>query len=121
MACACFTRTCQSSSSVRDAPGLFCQGCARSVPGGRVPPSPLFFVSVASKGLSHAVSLLFATLARGSISVASKGLTLHKNCANSSRSGSVEHFVILPPDRQGAKKEAAEVLALLMRYCLKLD
>ena len=42
---------------------------------------PVFFVSVASKGLSHAVSLLFATLARGSISVASKGLTLHQNCA----------------------------------------
>ena len=29
---ACFTRNCQSSCSVRDAPGLFCQGCARSVP-----------------------------------------------------------------------------------------
>jgi hypothetical protein len=41
----------------------------------------MFFVSVASKGLSHAVSLLFATLARRSVSVASKGLTLHKNCA----------------------------------------
>src|SRR5712692_6877215 len=38
-------------------------------------PHPLFFVSVASKGLSHAVSLLFATLAWGSISVAAKGLT----------------------------------------------
>src|SRR6266852_3173596 len=32
IACACFTRNCQSSRSVRDAPGLFCQGCARSVP-----------------------------------------------------------------------------------------
>jgi hypothetical protein len=41
----------------------------------------MFFVSVASKGLRNAVSLLFATFARGSISVASKGLTLHKNCA----------------------------------------
>src|SRR5712664_4137840 len=38
-------------------------------------PSPLFFVSVASKGLSPAVSLLFATLAGKSISVAGKGLT----------------------------------------------
>src|SRR5216684_8631077 len=28
--------------SVRDAPGPFCQGCARSVPPGVVPPSPLF-------------------------------------------------------------------------------
>jgi len=36
---------------------------------------PLFFVSVASKRLSHAVSLLFATLAGRSISVANKGLT----------------------------------------------
>ena len=37
-------------------------------------PSPLFFVSVASKGFSQTVSLLFATLAGGSISVAAKGL-----------------------------------------------
>jgi len=38
-------------------------------------PSPLFFVSVASKGLSPAVSLLFTTLAREFISVAAKELT----------------------------------------------
>src|SRR5882672_4484138 len=45
-------------------------------------PHPLMFlVSVASKGLSHAVSLLFATLARRSISVVSKGLTSYKDCA----------------------------------------
>ena len=37
--------------------------------------TPLFFVSVASKGLSPTVSLLFATLAGRSISVAAKGLT----------------------------------------------
>jgi len=43
--------------------------------------APLFFVSVASKGLSHTVSLLFATLAGKSISVATKELTLHQNCA----------------------------------------
>jgi hypothetical protein len=36
--------------------------------------APVFFVSVASKGLSHAASLLFATLAGRSISVAAKGL-----------------------------------------------
>jgi hypothetical protein len=34
----------------------------------------VFFVSVAAKGLSLAVSLLFATLAGRSISVAAKGL-----------------------------------------------
>jgi hypothetical protein len=34
----------------------------------------MFFVSVAAKELSQAVSLLFATLAGGSISVAVKGL-----------------------------------------------
>ncbi len=34
----------------------------------------MFFVSVASKGLSLAVSLLFATLAGRSVSVAAKGL-----------------------------------------------
>jgi hypothetical protein len=37
-------------------------------------PLPLFFVSVASKGFSDVVSLLFATLAGRSISVASKEL-----------------------------------------------
>jgi hypothetical protein len=36
--------------------------------------APLFFVSVASKRVSPAVSLLFATLAGRSISVAGKGL-----------------------------------------------
>src|ERR1700682_113864 len=36
---------------------------------------PLFFVSVASKELSPTVSLLFATLAGRSISVAARGLT----------------------------------------------
>ena len=42
-------------------------------------PTPLFFVSVAAKGVSLAVSLLFATLAGGSIGVAVKGLT-QANC-----------------------------------------
>ena len=37
-------------------------------------PTPLFFVSVASKGLSSALSLLFATLAGKSINVAAKGV-----------------------------------------------
>src|SRR5208282_986961 len=32
MACACSTRTCHWLDSVRDAPGLKCQGSARSVP-----------------------------------------------------------------------------------------
>jgi hypothetical protein len=36
--------------------------------------SPVVFVSVASKGLSQDVSLLFATLTGGAISVAAKGL-----------------------------------------------
>jgi hypothetical protein len=39
----------------------------------------VFFVSVASKAVSPAVSLLFATLAGESISVADKGLT-QANC-----------------------------------------
>ena len=53
-----------------------------AVDGGRkiVPPlTPVFFVSIASKGVSHSVSLLFATLAGGSIGVAVKGLT-QANC-----------------------------------------
>jgi hypothetical protein len=37
-------------------------------------PTPVFFVSVASKGVSLAVSLFFATLAGWSVSVAGKGL-----------------------------------------------
>jgi hypothetical protein len=37
-------------------------------------PHPVFFVSVASKGISPAVSRLFATLAGRFISVASKGV-----------------------------------------------
>jgi hypothetical protein len=37
-------------------------------------PTPLFFVSVAFKGVSFAVSLLFASLAGSFISVAAKGL-----------------------------------------------
>jgi hypothetical protein len=37
-------------------------------------PLPLYFVSVASKGFSRIVSLLFATLAGRSIGVAAKGL-----------------------------------------------
>ena len=41
---------------------------------GKQRPHPLFFVSVASKGLSSAASLLFATLAGRFISVAAKGL-----------------------------------------------
>src|ERR1700730_1701083 len=42
MACVCCTRSCQSSESVRDAPGLFCQGCSRSVPASVPLPSRLF-------------------------------------------------------------------------------
>src|SRR6266851_852520 len=55
MACACFTRNCQSSCSVRDAPGLFCQGCARSVPWGTPTPSPRFSGSAHSKALTGGV------------------------------------------------------------------
>src|SRR5208282_3523176 len=41
MACACSTRTCHWLDSVRDAPGLKCQGSARSVPDKPPPPPPL--------------------------------------------------------------------------------
>src|SRR6266446_3050094 len=49
-------------------------GCASLSDAQGGTPTPLFFVSVASKGFSLAVSLLFATLAGRSISVAVKGL-----------------------------------------------
>ena len=51
-------------------------------------PSPCFFVSVAAKGLSHAVSPLFATLARKCISVASKGVMGEANLYRSNSCGS---------------------------------
>ncbi len=56
------------ANSVRNAPGLICQGCAQS----KAPHPPLFFISVASKGLSVYVSGLESTLAGISISVDSK-------------------------------------------------
>jgi hypothetical protein len=50
-----------------------------------VPPlTPVFFVSVASKGVRNSVSLLFATLAGEFISVAAKGLTQAIGCRESS-------------------------------------
>ena len=55
-------------------------------------PHSLFFVSVASKGLSSAASLLFATLAGRFISVAAKGLTRTKCWRESNWVGS-EDFV----------------------------
>jgi hypothetical protein len=48
---------------------------------------PLFFVSVASKGLSLPVSLLFATLAGRSISVAVKGVMGADRWRESKREG----------------------------------
>jgi hypothetical protein len=39
-----------------------------------IPPTPLFFVSVASKGFNISVSPVFATLTRRPISVADKRL-----------------------------------------------
>jgi hypothetical protein len=45
-------------------------------------PTPLFFVSVASKGFSHGISLLFATLVGESISVASKELKEEEQGSN---------------------------------------
>ena len=47
-------------------------------------PHPLFFVSIASKGFSSAVSLLFATLAGSFTSVADKGVALRSLRANRS-------------------------------------
>jgi hypothetical protein len=63
---------------------------------GSAPPSPLFFVSVASKGVSPAVSLLFATLAGGSISVAARELTQ----ANCWRGGNF----VRPNDSEGVRR-----------------
>src|SRR6266481_5572025 len=61
------------TNSVRNDPGLFCQGCARSVPSRCTPPTPMFFVSVDSKILRVSVSHSFSTLTRQITSVDSKG------------------------------------------------
>ena len=53
--------------------------------------TPLFFVSVAPKGLRNRVSPLFATLARRSISVAAKGL-MGTYCWRESKGLGREHF-----------------------------
>ena len=55
------------------------------------PPTPLFFVSAESKGLSDRVSLLFATLAGRSISVAAKGL-MGADCWRESNGLGWEYF-----------------------------
>src|SRR5438132_14226871 len=55
-------------------------------------PHPWFFVSVASKGFSAAVSLVFATLAEKSISVAAKEVR-GVNCRRKSNSEKCEEFV----------------------------
>ncbi len=76
------------TGSFRQGRGLWSKRCGREGAGrdregtGRVYTGrsfhPLFFVSVASKGFSSTVSLLFATLAGEVISVASKELTQRK-------------------------------------------
>jgi len=58
----------------------FQNGNWRVYPGTPKGGAPLFFVSVASKWLSQSVSLLFATLAGRSISVAAKGLKAIVGC-----------------------------------------
>ena len=59
---------------------------------------PLFFVSVASKGLSKTVSLLFATLAGSCISVAAKGLMGAKCWRGSKDLGRVGRLAMLAQD-----------------------
>ena len=69
-------------------------------------PHPVFFVSVAAKGLSQAVSLLFATLAARSISVASKGV-MGAKCRRESNGLGWEDVIALhgkPHNRVGASK-----------------
>src|SRR5258708_4667515 len=70
--------------------------CLVSLPLGEVRCSrerhpPSFFVSVAVKGVSSAVSLLFATLAGKCISVASKGVR-GAGCRRESDGGRYEEF-----------------------------
>jgi hypothetical protein len=63
----------QNDTSVGDWPDRRNVEVRKVEPRGGVP-TPLFFVSVAFKGVSFAVSLLFASLAGSFISVAAKGL-----------------------------------------------
>src|SRR5260370_26219546 len=69
-------------------------------------PPPGFFVSVASKGFIQAVSLLFATLAARSISVASKGL-MGAKCRRESNGLGCDDVIALhgkPHNRVGASR-----------------
>jgi hypothetical protein len=54
-------------------------------------PIPLFFVSVAATGVSRAASLLFATLAGRSVSVAAKGVR-GANCWRESNGHGYDDF-----------------------------
>src|SRR5258708_20160198 len=72
------------------------------------PPPPMFFVSVASTRLRYCASPLFAAHTRRFRSVASKGLTLHQNCAECA------HFRLrewaLASARSSLPKRCAKVL-----------
>ncbi len=67
-------------------------------------PLPLFFVGVASKGFSQAVSRLFATLAGRPISVAIKGLKAIAG-NNPDRVGAGHWTVVSPEKSSGCELE----------------
>jgi hypothetical protein len=64
--------------------------------------TPAFFVSVASKGFSLAVSPLFATLARRFIGVAAKGV-IHSN-----RVGAGQRTAVSEEKNSGSKSERGD-------------
>jgi hypothetical protein len=89
---------------------------------------PTLFGSVESKGLSDPVSLLFATLARASGSIDSKGLT-RATCLQ-------ERNWLMPDDSEGVRRTARRTLIggearkncadsrssiIAYRYCLSND
>ncbi len=74
---------------------------------GRSMGGPLFFASVASKGLSLDVSLLFATLTWRFISVAAKGLKAIVG-RNPDRVGAGQWAVVSPEKDRGHRLEGSE-------------
>src|SRR6267142_1921327 len=87
---------------------------------------PLFFVSVAAKGLRDRTSLLFSTLARRSISVASKGL-MKARCWRESNGLGWEDFggVIRTAGREfmvrAARRKCADSMGEIISYRYQLS
>src|SRR5882762_3457259 len=114
MACARFTRNRQSSCSVRDAPGLICQGCARSVPLRVKHPPPGFSQVFILKVLKVAcfdtlLQVFILKVVSGTGFVQRAGGLTSSGCEAGAESRAVRRFL---PDRSSQTLDAAKAAAL---------